>query len=171
VTTLDNELAGAMEPRTARQPLRLRVIEECAEAGVPVGVNVAPIIPGLTDEEVPRILEAAAERGATSAGYTVLRLPGAVRDLFEDWLDRHAPNRKTRVLKRMNALRGEDMNDTEFGVRMTGTGVWADTIQDLFQLACKKHGLDGPPESLNTDAFRRRPSGQIGLFEGDSEKS
>jgi len=171
VTTLDNELAGAMEPRTARPPLRLRVIEECAEADVPVGVNVAPIIPGLTDEEVPRIIEAAAERGATSAGYTVLRLPGAVRNLFEDWLDRHAPNRKNRVLKRMKSLRGEEMNDTNFGVRMTGTGLWADTIEDLFQLACKKHGLDGPPERLNTDAFRRRPGGQIGLFEDDSLSS
>ena len=171
VTTLDNDLAGAMEPRTARPPLRLRVIEKCAEAGVPVGVNVAPIIPGLTDEEVPRILEAAAERGATSAGYTVLRLPGAVRPLFEDWLNRHAPHRKSRVLKRMKALRGEDMNDTEFGVRMTGTGLWADTIADLFHLACKKHGLDGGPEPLNAEAFRRRPGGQMGLFEDDSGES
>ncbi len=171
VTTLDHELAGAMEPRTARPRLRLRVIEECAEAGVPVGVNVAPIMPGLTDEEMPRIIEAAAERGATSAGYTVLRLPGAVRDLFEDWLDRHAPDRKTRVLKRMKSLRGEEMNDTDFGVRMTGTGLWADTIEDLFQLACKKHGLDGAPEQLNTDAFRRRPGGQIGLFEDDATGS
>lgn len=171
VTTLDDDLAGAMEPRTARPPLRLRVIEECAEVGVPVGVNVAPIIPGLTDEEVPRILAAAAERGATSAGYTVLRLPGAVRELFEDWLDRHAPHRKSRVLKRMRALRGDDMNDTEFGVRMTGTGLWADTIDDLFSLGCKKHGLNGPSENLNTDAFRRRSGGQIGLFESDPEAS
>lgn len=165
LTTLDNELAGAMEPRTARPRLRLRVIEDCADAGVPVGVNAAPIIPGLTDEEVPRILEAASERGATFAGYTVLRLPGAVRNLFEDWLDRHAPNRKSRVLKRMRALRGDDMNDTEFGVRMTGTGIWANTIEDLFSLSCRKHELDDPPAPLRTDAFRRRPGGQIGLFE------
>jgi len=165
VTTLDNELAGAMEPRTARPPLRLHVIEKCAEAGVPVGVNVAPIVPGLTDEEVPRILEAAAERGATSAGYTVLRLPGAVKDLFVDWLDRHAPDRKSRVLTRLESLRGDDMNDTDFGVRMTGAGFWADSIDDLFTLACKKHGLTGPPERLNTDPFRRRPGGQVGLFE------
>jgi DNA repair photolyase len=171
VTTLKNELAGAMEPRTARPPLRLRVIEQCAEAGIPVGVNVAPIVPGLTDEEVPRILEAAAERGATSAGYTVLRLPGAVQELFVDWLDRHAPNRKSRVLKRMRSLRGDDLNDTEFGVRMTGTGLWADTIDDLFSLACKKHGLDGPSESLNTEAFRRRPGGQMGLFDPNKKTS
>lgn len=171
VTTLDHELAGAMEPRAARPPLRLRVIEECAEAGVPVGVNVAPIVPGLTDEEVPRILEAAAERGATSAGYTVLRLPGAVRELFVDWLDRHAPDRKERVLARMKALRGDDLNDTDFGVRMTGSGFWADTIEDLFRLGCRQHGLDGPPESLNVDAFRRRQGGQLGLFEGDASAS
>lgn len=171
VTTLDNELAGAMEPRTARPPLRLRLIEECAEAGVPVGVNVAPIVPGLTDEEVPRILAAAAEHGATSAGYTVLRLPGAVRELFVDWLDRHAPHRKTRVLKRMTSLRGENMNDTDFGVRMRGTGLWADTIGDLFSLACKKHELDNAPASLNTEAFRHRPGGQIRLFEDKEEDS
>jgi len=171
VTTLDNELAGAMEPRTARPPLRLRVIEACAEAGVPVGINVAPIVPGLTDEEVPRILGAAADRGATSAGYTVLRLPGAVRELFEDWLDRHAPYRKSRVLKRMKSLRGDKLNDSEFGVRMTGTGLWADTIGELFSLTCKKNGLAGPSEPLNTSAFRRRSGGQIGLFESENRPS
>jgi DNA repair photolyase len=165
VTTLDDELAGAMEPRAARPPLRLRTIEECAAAGVPVGVNAAPIVPGLTDEEVPRILEAAAERGATTAGYTVLRLPGAVREVFVDWLDRHVPDRKNRVLNRLRSLRGEELNDEDFGKRMTGEGLWADTIGDLFRLARSKHGLDGPSPPLNTDAFRRRPGGQIGLFE------
>lgn len=165
VTTLDNELAGSLEPRAARPPLRLRTIEECAEAGIPVGVNVAPIVPGLTDEEVPRILDAAAEHGATSAGYTVLRLPGAVRDLFLDWLDRHAPHRKDRVLNRLRSIRGEELDDAEFGVRMKGEGFWADTIGELFQLACQKYDIDGAPSPLNTDAFRRRPGGQIGLFE------
>jgi DNA repair photolyase len=128
-------------------------------------VNVAPIIPGLTDEEAPRILEAAADRGATSAGYTMLRLPGAVREVFVDWLDRHAPHRKDRVLRRLRSLRDGDLNDPEFGVRMTGTGIWADTIGDLFRLARRKHGIDGSLPPLNTDAFRRRPGGQIGLFE------
>lgn len=165
VTTLDNDLAGAMEPRTARPPLRLRVIEKCADAGIPVGVNVAPIIPGLTDEEVPQILEAAAERGATSAGYTVLRLPGAVRELFPEWLDEHVPHRKDRVLNRLRSLRGDELNDTEFGIRMRGEGLWAETIEELFRLGCRKANLDGPTASLNTDAFRRRPGGQIGLFE------
>lgn len=168
VTTLDNELAGAMEPRTARPPLRLRVIEKCAEAGIPVGVNVAPIIPGLTDEEVPKILKAAAARGATRAGYTVLRLPGAVRDLFPEWLEEHVPNRKDRVLNRLRSLHGDELNDSEFGVRMTGEGLWADTIADLFSLSCRKHGLDGPSPRLNTAAFRRRPGGQVDLFENES---
>ena len=165
VTTLDNALAGAMEPRAARPPLRLRTIEACAAAGVPVGVNAAPIVPGLTDEEVPRILEAAAERGATTAGYTVLRLPGTVREVFVDWLDRHAPHRKERVLNRLRSLRGEELTTEDFGTRMTGEGLWADTIGDLFRLARKKHELDGPSPPLNTGAFRRRSGGQIGLFE------
>ena len=165
LTTLDNELAGAMEPRAARPPLRLKAIGACADAGIPVNVNVAPIIPGLTDEEVPRILEAAADRGARSAAYTMLRLPGAVQEVFVDWLDRHAPNKKDRVLRRLRSLRGDDMDDTEFGVRMTGDGIWADTLGDLFQLARRKHELDGSLPPLNTDAFRPRPGGQIGLFE------
>jgi DNA repair photolyase len=168
LTTLDNDLAGAMEPRAARPPLRLKAIKACADAGIPVKVNVAPIIPGLTDEEVPRILEAAADRGARSAAYTMLRLPGAVQEVFVDWLDRHAPNKKDRVLRRLRSLRGDDMDDTEFGVRMTGDGIWADTIGDLFQLARRKHDLDGGLTPLNTDAFRPRPGGQIGLFEDAS---
>lgn len=151
VTTLDNELAGAMEPRTARPPLRLKTIEQLADAGIPVGVNVAPIVPGLTDEEVPQILEAAAERGASTAGFTVLRLPGSVRELFLDWLERHAPHRKEGVLNRLQSLRGESLNDDDFGVRMTGRGLWADTIQELFRLGCKKHGLD-TPSLLSTPA-------------------
>ncbi len=165
ITTLDDDLAGAMEPRAARPPLRLRTIQQCAEAGIPVGVNVAPIVPGLTDEEVPRILEAAAEHGATTAGYTVLRLPGSVREVFVDWIEHHVPDRKDRVLNRLRSLRGEDLNDQEFGLRMRGEGLWADTIEDLFRLGCRSHGLDGPSPPLNTDAFRRRPGGQIGLFE------
>jgi DNA repair photolyase len=167
LTTLDDELAGAMEPRAARPPLRLQTIEQCADAGVPVNVNVAPIVPGLTDEEVPRLLEAAAERGAQSAAYTVLRLPGPVREVFVDWLERHCPHRKERVLRRLRQLRGDDLTDDDVGVRMTGSGLWADTIADLFRLARREHGLDGGLPPLNTDAFRRRPGGQIGLFEDD----
>ncbi len=169
VTTLDNEIAGAMEPRTARPPLRLRTIEQLAEAGIPVGVNVAPIIPGLTDEEVPQILEAAAKRGAKTAGFTILRLPGSVRELFLDWIDRHFPDRKSRVLKRLKSLRGDTFDDDDFGVRMTGKGLWAETIQDLFRLGCKKYGLNNasiPP--LNTKAFRRRPGGQGNLFDEEA---
>lgn len=165
VTSLDGQLAGAMEPRAARPPLRLRTIRECADAGIPVGVNVAPIVPGLTDEEVPRILEAASEHGAQTAGFTILRLPGAVKDVFTDWLERNAPNQKERVLRRMRSLRGEELNDTEFGIRMRGTGLWADTIADLFRLSCRKYGIDGSSPPLNTDVFRQRPGGQMGLFE------
>lgn len=170
VTTLDNKLVATMEPRTARPSLRLRTIEELAAAGIPVGVNVAPIVPGLTDEEIPSILEAAAERGARTAAYTVLRLPGPVRELFVDWLDRNAPHRKGRVLRRLRSLRGESLNDSDFGVRMTGRGLWARTIDELFRLARQEYDLDGPVPPLNTDAFRRRAGGQTDLFEDGAGK-
>lgn len=164
ITTLDDAIAGTMEPRTARPALRLRTIQRLADAGVPVGVNVAPIIPGLTDEEVPAILEAAAEHGATTAGYTVLRLPGAVRELFVDWIERHFPNRASRVLGRMTEMRGETMSDAEFGVRMRGRGVWAETIRQLFRTGCRQSGLTGGFPPFSTDRFRRLPGGQMDLF-------
>ena len=126
VTTLDVELARKLEPRAAAPKERLRAIAELAAAGIPVTVMVAPVIPGLTDHEMPRILAAAAAAGASSAGYVPLRLPGAVAGLFDGWLAAHFPDRRDKVLNRIRAMRGGRLNDPRFGNRMRGDGVFAD---------------------------------------------
>jgi DNA repair photolyase len=154
-----------MEPRASHPRERLRAISEAAAAGVPVGVMVAPVIPGLTDHEIPAILEAAAAAGATGAGWVPLRLPGAVAGLFERWLEEHFPERKEKVLARVRALRGGRLNDPRFGSRMRGEGVWAEQLATLFAGARRRHGLDGPRPALSTAAFRR-PGEQLGLFGG-----
>lgn len=165
VTTLDAELARTMEPRTSAPPRRLEAIARLAEAGIPVGVNVAPIVPGLTDHEVPAILKAAAGAGATFAGHIVLRLPHAVKDLFEAWLSQHFPDRREKVLNRIREVRGGELNDPKFGSRMSGTGVYADQIHELFRLSCRKAGIAGDHPELSTAAFRIPPGPQLTLFD------
>src|SRR5262249_6887364 len=142
ITTLDAGLAGVMEPRATRPQGRLEAISELAAAGVPVGVLTAPIIPGLNDHEIPAILDAAARAGARFAGYVLLRLPYGVGPLFEDWLERHFPQRKQRVLGRLRELRGGRLNDSRFGVRMRGEGPLAESIRDFFRLCRTRVGLD-----------------------------
>ena len=166
VTSLRDEITAAMEPRTARPARRLQVIERLAEAGVPVGVLVAPVVPGLTDEEMPAILEAVAARGATTAGYVVLRLPGPVKPLFLNWLERSFPDRAGRVVRRLESLRGETLTDNRYFDRMRGEGRWAELFRDLFHICLRRHGLDRPVSSLSIARFRRLPNGQMGLFEG-----
>ncbi len=122
ITTLDSELRKVMEPRTSPPAARLAALRELAAAGIPVGVNVAPIIPGLTDHEMPAILKAAAEAGATSAGYTSVRLPYAVAPLFEKWLETHFPGHKKKVLNRLRALHGGKLYDAQWGKRFSGEG-------------------------------------------------
>ena len=156
VTTLDADLAGALEPRASRPAARLAAIAELAQAGIPVGVLVAPVIPGLTDHEIPAILEAAVAAGATGAGYTLLRLPLAVAGLFQEWLEQHYPEKKDRVLGRIRDLRGGKLNDPRFGTRMTGEGVWADMIRDVFALHRSRLGLNHYRMGLST-AHCRRP--------------
>jgi DNA repair photolyase len=163
ITTLDADLCGALEPRTSRPPKRLAAIAALDQAGVPVGVNVAPVIPGLNDAEIPKIIQAAADAGAGFAGLVPLRLPYAVAPLFEAWLDQHRPGMKDKVLHRMRDLRGGSLNDPNFGSRMTGQGPFADQIHALFTMACKRAGLTGWPE-LSIAAFRR-PSAQPSLFD------
>jgi len=166
VTTLDPELAGALEPRAAAPARRIEAIRTLAQAGIPVGVFAAPIIPALTDHEIPAILEAAAEAGASFAGYTIVRLPGAVEAIFEEWLDRFEPSRKEKVLNRLREMRGGALNDPRFGVRMRGEGAFAAQIRGLFNIAKKKTGLDKPMPDLSVDAFRCPPrGGQLSLFE------
>ena len=155
VTTLDPALQRAMEPRTSSPKRRLDAIERLAQAGVPVAVFLAPLIPGLNDHEISSILMAAAERGATEASCVPLRLPYGVKDLFVDWLDRHVPERKDKIVNRILAMRGGRLNDPRLGSRMKGQGPMAKQVIQFFAVARKKARLDGPPAELSTAAFRR----------------
>lgn len=155
ITTLDRKLQRVMEPRTSVPERRLEAIAKLAEAGIPVGVNVAPVIPGLTDHEIPRILRAAAEAGATRAGCVMLRLPYAVAELFESWLDQHFPERKEKVLGRIRQVRGGRLNDPRFFSRMRGEGPYAEQVDRLFRVTCRRLGLNRRRVELSTAAFRR----------------
>jgi DNA repair photolyase len=149
VTTLDPEVKRTLEPRTAAPAARLRAIRALSEAGVPVGVMVAPVIPAITDHELEAILEAAAEAGAKCAGYVLLRLPYEVKDLFREWLSEHHPLRAKHVMSLVNDLRGGRDNDPNFGSRMRGTGPLAELLRKRFMVACRRLGLN----SLRTFDF------------------
>jgi DNA repair photolyase len=163
VTTLDSDLARSMEPRTSTPRQRLAAIELLAKAGVRVGVNVAPIIPGLTDHEILPIIEACVKTGAKFAGYTVVRLPYAVKDLFEQWLELHFPDRKEKVLNRIRAVRDGKLNDSSWEQRMSGVGIFAEQISQTFAIACRKAGLSDDRLALSTKAFRRPLGKQLSL--------
>ncbi|HEU4886561.1 MAG TPA: PA0069 family radical SAM protein [Thermoanaerobaculia bacterium] len=163
ITTLDASLGRIMEPRTSTPELRLEAVAKLAAAGIPVTVNVAPTIPGLTDHEMPSILAAAKEAGAYGAGFVVLRLPWAVAPLFEKWLEEHFPDRKDKVLNRIRDLRGGKLYDAQWGVRGRGTGIFAEQIQALFDVSCRKLGLNQQRHELSTASFRRRTA-QASLF-------
>jgi DNA repair photolyase len=167
VTTLRPELYKVLEPRTCHPERRLEAISELSRRGIPTGVLVAPVIPGLTDHELPAIIEAAANAGASYAGYVVLRLPHAVKSLFETWLEDHFPDRKGRVLNRIRSLRSGDLNDPRPGVRMRGEGIFAEQIQALFRMATRKAGVDGRSLSLSTKSFRNPRGRQLKFFEED----
>jgi len=165
ITTLDGEVARKMEPRASHPRDRLKAVERLAAAGIPVGVMVAPVVPAITDHEMPKILEAAAAAGARTAGYVVMRLPGAVAGLFERWLEEHFPDRKEKVLNRVRDLRGGELYDPRFGNRMRGEGLFADQIRGTFQTFRRRYGLDQPFPELSTAAFRRPGQvEQLGLF-------
>jgi DNA repair photolyase len=164
ITTLDASLQRVMEPRTSTPSRRLAAIELLARHGIPVGVMVAPVIPGLTDHELPAILEAAAGAGARHASYIPLRLPHGVADLFQDWLERNFPDRKNRVLNRVREIRGGKLNDANFGSRMRGQGAYAEQLRALFHLTRSKLKLESRGPELSTAAFRR-PTAQLGLFD------
>ena len=165
VTTLNPELARTMEPRAATPAARLRAVRELSEAGVPVGVLVAPVIPGLTDHEAPAILEAAADAGALAAGYVPIRLPFAVKELFVAWLEQHYPNRKERVLSRIRDLRGGKLYDSRWGVRMRGEGEWADVFGALFELHRRRVGMADECPELSTAHFMNGRPQQGELFQ------
>lgn len=163
VTTLDLDLGGSMEPRASRPNARLGAIRTLADAGIPVGVMVAPVIPGLTDHEMPAILDAAAAAGARRAGYVLMRLPFAVKDVFTRWLEDHAPGKKARILDRVRTLRGGKLNTSEWGRRMTGDGIFAEQLRAMFDVSARRAGLNQQPLSLSTEHFRR-PGEQLTLF-------
>jgi DNA repair photolyase len=154
VTTLQSELTQRMEPRASTPDFRLRAIRELSAAGIPVGVMVAPVIPGLTDVEMPSILEAAREAGAVWAGYVLLRLPHGVKEIFLAWLDEHEPSKKARILDRLRSCRGGRLYDPRFGVRGTGTGEWADQLGNLFRIMSKKLGFCDELTPLSASHFR-----------------
>jgi DNA repair photolyase len=167
VTSLDQELTRVMEPRTSSPNARMRAIRELSAAGIPTHIMVAPIIPSLNDSEIPAILSAAKDAGATSAAYTLLRLPLTVKPVFLDWLAKALPQKKDRIESRIRDSRGGELYRSEFGERMRGKGEIADQIRQTFDVFAKKYGLKGERRDLNTSLFRRPvpSSGQRWLFE------
>lgn len=167
ITTLDPELSRLMEPRGASPDLRLKAVEALSQAGIPVTVMASPMIPGLNDHELPLILQRAAEAGALSGGYIPIRLPGAVAQIFVEWLETHFPGRKEKVLHRICELRGGRLNDPNFHTRFSGVGKAADNLQMLYRVGLKKSGLRQDLPELTLQHFQRTPNNprQMGLFE------
>lgn len=165
ITTLDAALARTLEPRTPPPAVRLEAVRRLAAAGIPVGVLLAPVIPGLNDDEIPRILEAVAAAGAKSADYVLLRLPLSVKPVFLDWLDRQEPLKKERVLGRLRDMRGGELNVSQFGTRMSGEGPYANQIASVFRIFAKRQGLGGDLPELDVSQFRRVMPG--GWVQGD----
>lgn len=165
VTTLDAEVARKLEPRAASPRRRLQAVRALNEAGVPCGVFVAPVIPFLTDAELENVLEAAHEHGARTAAYTLLRLPYELKDLFKDWLAVHYPLKAEHVMSRLREMREGRENDSEFGSRFHGKGLFAQLLAQRFKLACERLGLDWPEEGLDTRKFMPpNLGGQRSLF-------
>ncbi|MEA2711433.1 MAG: hypothetical protein QOF78_4034 [Phycisphaerales bacterium] len=164
ITTLDLELHRVFEPRAATPARRLAAIETLAKAGVRMGVMVAPVVPGLTDHEMPAILNAAADAGACFAGYVPLRLPFALAGMFEDWLEKHFPDRKAKVLNRIRDIRGGKLNDGDFHTRMSGEGPMAEQLSNLFDVAKRRAGITAELPPLSKDHFRRPSGPQMTLW-------
>ncbi len=162
VTSLDSNLQRVLEPRTSSPQARLEAVCQLRSAGIPTGVMVAPIIPGLTDHEVPKILNACAKAGAQFAAYTIVRLPWAVAPLFEHWLEEHFPDRKEKVLGRIRHLRGSRLNNSQWHTRMTGEGIFADQIASMFAVSCRRNRMCARPK-LSCASFQR-PTTQPDLF-------
>jgi DNA repair photolyase len=157
VTTLDAELARRMEPRAARPEKRLQAVSALRAAGIPTGVMIAPVIPGLNDEEIPAISGAAAAAGAQTAGWLLLRLARPNDKLFSDWLAEQFPQRQARVLNRLRSCRNGNLGDSRFGFRMRGEGPYARQIEDLFDASVRRYGLNRKLPELSTAAFQRPP--------------
>ncbi len=164
LTSLDKEIARTMEPRASSPPRRLDAIAELKKAGIPVSVNMAPIVPGLTDHEIPQLLKAAKEAGAESANYTMVRLPWGVKDIFQGWLERYFPDRKDKIIHRIEEVRGGKLNSSNFGDRMVGVGIYAEHIGAMFDRYRRLYNLTHH-HPLSSEHFRRIPKGQLRLFD------
>jgi DNA repair photolyase len=164
VTSLDPKIHRTLEPRAPRPEKRLAAIRALTAAGIPTHINVAPIIPGITDHELEAILESGAEAGAVTASYIPIRLPHEVAPLFRDWLDAHYPDRAAKVMHLIQSLRGGKDNDPNFGSRMRGTGVWADLTRTRFGITCRKLGLNREKIILRNDLFTPPEGAQMRLF-------
>ncbi|NIJ51783.1 PA0069 family radical SAM protein [Dyadobacter arcticus] len=162
ITSLNEDLRSALEPRTVTGKRRLQIVKTLHEAGVPMGVMTAPIIPGLNDHEIPALVQAAAEHGAVWAHYTVVRLNGAIAKLFEEWIEHHFPDRAAKVLNQIKECHGGQVNDSRFGTRMVGEGIFAENIRQLHDMACRKYLKDRVWPELDTSQFMR--GGQMKLF-------
>lgn len=164
ITTLDAGLARRLEPRASLPAHRLDAIARLREAGIPTGVVVAPVIPGLNDHEIPAILRAAREAGAERAAYSVLRLPHAVKDIFSAWLDEHLPESREKILNRIRDLRGGELNSSRFGERLRGRGFWADQIREIFSKSRDREKYSPEPFPCSTAHFRQPAGPQLTLF-------
>lgn len=164
VTTLNRELSRKLEPRTSVPKKRLETIEILAKNGIPVGINLAPVIPGLNDEEIPSILKLSSERGASWAANEMLRLPYSVKDLFIEWLNRNYPEKVSKIINRIKEIRSGKISESEFGKRLTGEGELADAIHKIFDLSCQKYGLNKQKIKLRTDLFTNQNTLQFDLF-------
>jgi DNA repair photolyase len=153
VTTLNRDLSRKMEPRASLPDHRLNAIRQLSAAGIPVGVMAAPMIPGLTDHELPSILEAAREAGATRAGYVLLRLPHGVKDVFAAWLDEHEPTKKDRIIDRVRSSRNGKLYDSSWGQRMRGSGIFAEQLAQMFEVSVRRLGFTTDRRNLSTAAF------------------
>ena len=163
VTSLDPELSRRLEPRASLPASRLDAIAKLAQAGIPTGVVIAPIIPGLTDHEIPAILRAARQAGASRASYSIIRLPHAVKEIFVSWLEEHVPGSAEKILERIRDLRGGALHSSRFGERMRGGGFWSDQIQTLFSRCRAREEYDDGHFEYNVSAFRRPPTPQLSL--------
>ncbi len=171
ITSLDRDLLRRLEPRTSSPAQRLEAIAALRRHGVPAGVLMAPVIPGLTDHEIPGVIAAAAQAGAQWAAMEPLRLPLAVADVFTDWLAREEPQKQQKILDRVRALHGGKLNDPRFGLRFSGEGIWAEQLARLFAVACRRNRLPVESPVLSTTAFRRPGTSQLDLFSDPIERT
>jgi DNA repair photolyase len=164
ITTLDAKLARIMEPRTSSPTDRLKALEELNAAGIATSVLIAPVIPALNDFEIPKILEAVAKVGTRYASYVILRLPGAVAPLFQKWLEQNYPERHEKILNRIRSIRGGTLNESSFGKRQRGEGIFAEQVKQMFDTARRKFGFSTTRPMLSTQFFRQSRAPQLELF-------